>query len=108
VKYSSATIRASVIEARKIQEKRFRLPGKYNGSMTTREITKFCLLSDSTSKLMEKAYRSLDLTARSYHRILKVSRTIADVDHSINIEEKHLLEALSYRGLQQKLGEMVR
>ena len=93
----SASIRQRVAEARAVQEERFR--GKkysFNGDMESGELERYCELGREEKKLMELAYRQLDLSARTYHRILKVARTIADLDHSERIREEHLTEALAY------------
>ena len=94
----SARIRQRVIEARAVQEERFR--GKnysFNGDMGSGELERYCELGREEKRLMELAYRQLDLSARTYHRILKVARTIADLGHSERIREEHLSEALAYR-----------
>ncbi len=95
---SSAQIRRRVVEARAVQEERFK--GKkysFNGDMEAGELERFCELGREEKRLMELAYRRLDLSARTYHRILKVARTIADLGHSEHIREEHLSEALAYR-----------
>lgn len=95
---SSAQIRQRVVEARAVQEERF-LGKKYsfNGDMEAGELERYCELGREEKRLMELAYRQLDLSARTYHRILKVARTIADLEHSERIREEHLTEALAYR-----------
>lgn len=95
---NSARIRQRVVEARAIQEERFR--GKkysFNGDMEAGELERYCELGREEKQLMELAYRQLDLSARTYHRILKVARTIADLGHSERIREEHISEALAYR-----------
>lgn len=95
---SSARIRQRVVEARAVQEERF--CGKkysFNGDMEAGELERYCELGREEKQLMELAYRQLDLSARTYHRILKVARTIADLGHSERIREEHLTEALAYR-----------
>ncbi len=94
----SAQIRQRVVEARAAQEERFR--GKkhsFNGDMETGELERYCELGREERLLMETAYRQLELSARTYHRVLKVARTIADLGHSERILEEHLSEALAYR-----------
>lgn len=94
----SALIRRRVVEARAIQEERFR--GKkysFNGDMEAEDLEHYCKLGREEKKLMELAYRRLELSARTYHRVLKVARTIADLGHSERIREEHLAEALAYR-----------
>nr|MCR5082462.1 magnesium chelatase [Parasporobacterium sp.] len=61
------------------------------------ELEKYCALSDTQEKLLGQAVKKLDLSARSYSRILKVSRTIADLDGSEKIRDEHILEALSFK-----------
>lgn len=95
---SSARIRKRVVEARAAQEERFRgRKYSFNGDMEAGELEKYCELGREEKRLMELAYRRLDLSARTYHRILKVARTIADLEHSERIREEHLSEALAYR-----------
>lgn len=95
---SSAEIRRRVMDARAIQQERFQ--GKkysFNGDMEAGELEQFCKLGKEEKRLMELAYKRLDLSARTYHRILKVARTIADLEHSEQIREEHISEALAYR-----------
>ncbi len=95
---SSAHIRQRVVEARAIQEERFRNKRySFNGDMEVGELEKYCELGREEKRLMELAYKRLELSARTYHRILKVARTIADLEHSERIREEHLSEALAYR-----------
>ncbi len=95
---SSAFIRKRVIRARKRQEERYSGRGyECNAGLTAKDIPRFCLLEDKEEKLMEKAFSSLRLSARGYYRILRVARTIADLDESEQIKEIHLAEAISYR-----------
>ena len=98
---SSALIRERVEQARSIQKKRFEQRKNYysNGQMTPKDIKRFCILDTSSEKLLEKAVDRLGLSARSYHRILKISRTIADLDQSENLQTKHIAEAVQYRRL---------
>ncbi len=94
----SARIRQRVVEARAVQEERFR--GKkysFNGDMEAAELEHYCELGREERQLMETAYSQLELSARTYHRVLKVARTIADLGHSERIREEHLSEALAYR-----------
>jgi hypothetical protein len=65
--------------------------------MSTKEINKFCVLDDETEQILKQAVTMMNLSARSYYRILKLSRTIADLANSENIQKEHILEALSYR-----------
>lgn len=101
---SSADIRSRVVEAREIQSKRFMgVKGVYsNAQMSTRMVRKMCKLDDAGSKILKKAITTLGLSARAYDRILKVSRTIADLDHSENIKSNHVAEAIQYRSLDRE------
>lgn len=95
---SSARIRQRVVEARAIQEERFcNKRYSFNGDMEAGELEKYCELGREEKRLMELAYKRLELSARTYHRTLKVARTIADLEHSERIREEHLSEALAYR-----------
>mgnify|MGYP003315401762 CR=1 FL=1 len=92
------TLREKVMVANKIQEERYKkLSIDYNSQLTPKLIEKFCGLDNNSKSLMEAAFSRWNMSARQYHRILKVSRTIADLDESENIKEGHLLEALNYR-----------
>ncbi len=101
---SSDAIRARVIEARDIQTQRFMgIKNVYcNAQMSTKMARKICLLDDAGSQLLKKAITSLGLTARAYDRILKVSRTIADLEHSEEIRSNHIAEAIQYRSLDRE------
>ena len=94
----SAAIRARVTKARERQSKRFGPDGPHcNAAMGQAEIRQFCALDDEGQALMKGAYEHMGLTARSYDRILRVARTIADLDESENIQTHHLAEAIQYR-----------
>lgn len=95
---TSDELRESVTRAVDIQRKRYEGLGiRYNSQLTPSLIKRFCALSEDDQQLMKDAFIKWKLSARSYHRILRVARTIADMDESENIERKHILEALSYR-----------
>lgn len=94
----SADIRQEVIRAAEIQRLRYEGRGISSNSQLTPDLMKeFCSLDDEGQQLLKDAFIKWKLSARSYHRILKVARTIADLDGSSNIQRVHLLEALSYR-----------
>lgn len=93
---TSAEIRERVIRAREIQKKRFGNE-KLNGSMTRKDLEKFCKLDEETKEILKMAVKNLNLSARSFDRILKTARTISDLAGSKNIGKVHVLEALSYR-----------
>ena len=79
-------------------------PMHANSAMETRHIHKFCPVDDAGQKLLEMVVDKLGMSARSYSRILKVARTIADLAGEENIQRGHLAEAIQYRGLDRKLG----
>ncbi|SMO94755.1 YifB family Mg chelatase-like AAA ATPase [Gracilimonas mengyeensis] len=101
---SSADIRKRVVGAREVQSQRFMgMKGVYsNAQMSTRMVRKVCKLDEAGSKILKKAITSLGLSARAYDRILKVSRTIADLDHSETIKSNHVAEAIQYRSLDRE------
>jgi magnesium chelatase family protein len=95
---SSAVIRARVNAARVVQQKRYAGTGtECNAYIGSKMLDKYCTLEKDCEKLMKDAYDRLGLTARSYDRILRVARTIADLAGSDNIERRHLAEAIQYR-----------
>lgn len=99
----SDAIRQRVNAARNIQRKRFDGLGfESNARMTPAAMEAHCRLDDAGSGLMRAAYDALGLTARSYDRILRVARTIADLAGSENISPDHLAEAIQYRTFQLK------
>ena len=99
---SSADMRIMLKRARKIQEERFRsLPISFNGEMSVKEIEQFCTLEKEAGIYMERAFDKLGLSARAYHKVLKVARTIADLDGSRHIGVNHLSEAIGYRTFVQ-------
>ena len=101
---SSKDIREKVILSREIQEKRFsESENTYSNShMSSKHIQEFCILDNESSDMLKTAMEKLDLSARAYDRILKVSRTIADLDASENIESQHIAEAIQYRSLDRE------
>ena len=100
----SAEIRKRVIQARKIQEERFRnYPDIYaNAQMPSKLLQQFCVLDQRSQDALRNAMRRLGLSARAYDRILKVARTIADLDGSERICHDHLSEAINYRSLDRE------
>ncbi len=96
----SRMIKQRVVAARKIQEKRFKgLSIFSNAQMSVRQINEFCKLDTKCDTFLEKVCNKLKLSARAYHRILKIARTIADLAGSKNIDISHIGEAVQYRGL---------
>jgi len=95
---SSEKMRETVINAREMQKKRYASETyRFNSEISGADIEKYCHLDPKEKALSEKLYDSLSLSLRSYHKILRLSRTIADLDQSEEIQEKHLLEAVSFR-----------
>lgn len=95
---NSVRIRERVMSARKLQERRFEDTGlKFNADMGVAEVERYCVLGEKERKYMEKMFAVMHLSARGYHRILKVARTIADLDGCKQIGEQHLAEAICYR-----------
>ena len=96
---SSQSIRRRVVATRDIQKERFK--DKYtlhcNSQMGPKEVEKYCSLDSSSMKLLEKSVERLRLSARAYHRILKIARTIADMDKTESIQPAHIAEAIQYR-----------
>jgi magnesium chelatase family protein len=99
----SAVIRERVIAARKIQEERFKgYPGIHcNAQMTSKLFRQYCAIDEECQELMKSAMERLGLSARAYDRILKVARTIADLEGCPNIQADHLQEAITYRSLDR-------
>ena len=100
----SATIRERVIAARKIQEERFKEEeGIYcNAQMTPKLIAKYAALDEQSLALLRTAMSRFNLSARAYDRILKVARTIADLDGCKDIQSHHIAEAIGYRNLDRE------
>jgi len=95
---TSKTVRERVTKARQIQALRFKNEGILtNREMSVRHIKKYCALDETAEKMMKSAVSSLGFSTRTYHRMLKISRTIADLENSENIKPQHLAEALQYR-----------
>jgi magnesium chelatase family protein len=100
----SEAVRGRVSRAREIQLKRFAGEGIYsNSQMKPKHLKKFCKLSPPCQSILDQAVRQLGLSARAYHRVLKVARTAADLEAREDIGSMHLLEAIQYRSLDRKL-----
>ena len=101
---NSASIRERVIRAREIQAKRFEgSDGLYcNAQMEATKVQNICVISEAGKNLLKKAMTKLNLSARAYDRILKVSRTIADLAGSEEIKTEHLAEAIQFRSLDRE------
>lgn len=97
---TSEKIRERVEAARLIQLKRYADENIiFNSQLSSTQIATYCSLDDKCQRIMEKAFRNFNLSARGYHRILKVARTIADMEEADMIEPQHLTEAIGYRGI---------
>ncbi len=100
---TSAQIRERVLKARRIQEQRYKnTPFRFNADLDQSGIRTYCPLGSTQEMLMQEAFEKLDLSARTYYRILKVARTIADMMESGRIETEHLQEALCYRSIHKR------
>lgn len=103
---TSNKIKQRVNKARRIQYLRYKGTGIYsNSELTPQMIEKYCKINEQSKKILEQAFNKLGLSARAYSRILKVARTIADLEEKENIEKQHILEAIQYRNLDRKYGD---
>lgn len=100
----SSVVRERVVQARKIQEARYaELEGVHcNAQIGSKSIKEFCRITEASKTLLNKAMEQLGLSARAYDRILKVSRTIADLAGSEDIKIEHLAEAIQFRSLDRE------
>ena len=100
---TSSQIKERVNRAKQIQIERYKKENIYaNSSLTPKLISKYCKLEEDSKALLEKAFNKLGLSARAYGRILKVARTIADLEGSEQIKKVHIAEAIQYRSLDKK------
>lgn len=100
---SSKAIKERVDRARRIQRERYAdSTTKTNDEMTNAQVRKYCRLDKDSEDLLKTAFTKLNLTARASSRVLKVSRTIADLDGSEDISSRHIAEAIQYRSLDRK------
>jgi magnesium chelatase family protein len=101
---SSASMREQVLQAREAQRCRFGMEGhRQNGRMNSRQLRRYCALDDEGRGLLKSAMEELGLSARAHDRILRVARTIADLEGAEDIRPEHLSEAINYRSLDRKL-----
>ena len=100
---TSRDVRKRVEKARGMQKERYKDDGiLFNAQLTNRLTKKYCVLDCDASRILERAMDTFDLTPRAYGRILKVSRTIADLEGSASIEAHHVAEAIQYRSIDSK------
>jgi magnesium chelatase family protein len=96
---TSAQIRERVMAGRFLQKKRYEGTGiRFNADLGAGDMEEYCKLEKAEKELLQKLAKTMDLSARAYHKILKVARTIADLEDSDNIKKEHLSEAVCYRG----------
>ena len=99
----SRSMRTKVESAWKMQQARYQnCPWQFNSQLNAASVGEFCPLGNRESRVMEIAFEKLELSVRAYHRIIKTARTIADLEGEERIREEHLLEALGFRGADQK------
>ncbi|NNC69726.1 MAG: YifB family Mg chelatase-like AAA ATPase, partial [Flavobacteriaceae bacterium] len=101
---SSKEIRKRVTNAREVQTRRFHENPTihYNAQMSVKQIRKYCVLEEESTRLLRTAMERLNLSARAYDRILKLARTVADLDDSKHIKSHHISEAIQYRSLDRE------
>ena len=95
--YDTKTLRVMVEEAREMQKKRYRETAyDFNGEVSGNDVKKFCRLGEKEQRFLEQAYEAGQMSVRSYHKIIKLARTIADLEHADEISVAHLAEAICY------------
>ena len=99
---TSAEVRAEVQAARDLQRARYNGTFACNAHLDAKAIRTFCALNDATLRLMETALDRMGLSARAYDKVLRIARTLADLEGAANIAEQHVAEAVQYRSLDQQ------
>jgi len=99
---SSKRVLERVNEARRIQKERYGKDGQFNGRLSAAQIREYCRLGEKENEIMKNAFEKLSLSARAHDKILRVARTIADLDGKTDIGTAHIFEAISYRNLDRK------
>ena len=98
----SSTIKQRINNARKIQQQRYNGTGVYcNAKMTSKQIKEYCKINAISEQILQAAFNKFSMSARGYTRILKVARTIADLEGEVNIQAKHITEAINYRNIDK-------
>ncbi len=98
----SAQIKERVMQAHRIQTKRYQTEGIYfNAQLNAAQIETYCALSKAEKELLQKAFENMHLSARAYHKILKLARTVADLAGCETINIRHIAEVLQYRSLDR-------
>jgi len=105
---SSADLFENIKAALHMQEQRFGTKNAWNAHMNAQQVEQHCLLSEPAEQLIKKAFEALNLSMRGYHKILKVARTIADLEGAQLIDRQHIREAIIYRSLDQNLEKRTR
>jgi magnesium chelatase family protein len=101
---SSGTLKERIGRARSMQKKRFDDQNvQFNARMSDKQIKLYCIIDEDSQKLIEMAIEKLGLSARAYTKVLKVARTIADIDEEEKIQSSHVAEAIQYRNLDRKM-----
>ena len=102
---SSKTMREKVMEGRERQKSRYRgTTFRFNSDLGAGDVERYCRLDQKEKEMMQKLFQTMDLSARAYHKVLKVARTIADLEGSDKIKSEHLTEAVCYRGGEEFYG----
>lgn len=102
---SSANLYSGVQKATEIQRIRFGCSSTFNSGMQSHEIDRWCVLSDDAQKIVKQAFEKLNLSMRGYHKIIKIARTIADIEGADSIAGNHMQEAVMYRSIDKFLAQ---